>query len=72
MAFSFVGVEDNITYVTEKLLKLVWSFRPIEETIRDSVQCYLGLVRLIPLSTGLSWIEETIQEAGKPIEDQAS
>lgn len=43
MVFSYVEVEHNITYNTEKLQKLGWSFRPIEETIRDSVECYGAL-----------------------------
>ncbi|KAL6658923.1 hypothetical protein ACP70R_002963 [Stipagrostis hirtigluma subsp. patula] len=40
---SFVEVEDNITYNTEKIQKLGWTFRPIEETIRDSIECYMAL-----------------------------
>ncbi|TVU43078.1 hypothetical protein EJB05_09514, partial [Eragrostis curvula] len=40
---SFVEVEDSITYNTDKLQKLGWSFRPIDETIRDSVECYRDL-----------------------------
>ncbi|TVU43060.1 hypothetical protein EJB05_09496, partial [Eragrostis curvula] len=39
----FVEVEDNITYNTDKLQKLGWSFRPIDETIRDSIECYRDL-----------------------------
>ncbi|OEL18068.1 hypothetical protein BAE44_0020913 [Dichanthelium oligosanthes] len=37
---SFVEAEANFTCNTEKLQKLGWSFRPMEETLRDSVVCY--------------------------------
>ncbi|XP_015693736.1 cinnamoyl-CoA reductase 1-like [Oryza brachyantha] len=37
---NFVDVEENITYSSEKLQKLGWIFRPIEETLRDSVESY--------------------------------
>ncbi|KAJ1259968.1 hypothetical protein BS78_10G196100 [Paspalum vaginatum] len=37
---NFVEVEDNIAYSSEKLQKLGWTFRPIEETLRDSVESY--------------------------------
>jgi hypothetical protein len=35
-----VDVEENTIYSFEKLQKLGWSFRPIEETLRDSVESY--------------------------------
>ncbi|GJN12294.1 hypothetical protein PR202_ga30561 [Eleusine coracana subsp. coracana] len=41
--FSFLDVEHNITYNTEKLQKLRSNCRPIEETIRESVQYYQAL-----------------------------
>uniref|UniRef100_A0A0A9R6Q2 Uncharacterized protein n=1 Tax=Arundo donax TaxID=35708 RepID=A0A0A9R6Q2_ARUDO len=40
---NFVEVEDGFTYNTEKLQKLGWTFRPMAETLRDSVECYRAL-----------------------------
>jgi hypothetical protein len=37
---SFVEVEDNFTVSSEKLQKLGLTFRPIEETLRNSVESY--------------------------------
>ncbi|KAL6603812.1 hypothetical protein ACP70R_044173 [Stipagrostis hirtigluma subsp. patula] len=37
---NFVEVDDNFTYSSEKLQKLGWTFRSIEETLRDSVESY--------------------------------
>lgn len=37
---NFVEVEENITCSSEKLQKLGWTFRPVEETLRDSVESY--------------------------------
>jgi hypothetical protein len=37
---SFVEVEDNFTLSSEKLQKLGLTFRPIEETLRNSVESY--------------------------------
>ncbi|KAL5200259.1 hypothetical protein ABZP36_021462 [Zizania latifolia] len=37
---SFVEVEESSTYSSEKLQKLGWTLRPIEETLRDSVESY--------------------------------
>ncbi|TVU08209.1 hypothetical protein EJB05_41603 [Eragrostis curvula] len=37
---NFIEVEDNFSYSSEKLQKLGWTFRPIEETLRDSVESY--------------------------------
>ncbi|KAL6843387.1 hypothetical protein ACP4OV_027100 [Aristida adscensionis] len=39
----FVEVQDDITYNTDKIQKLGWACRPIEETIRDSIKCYMDL-----------------------------
>jgi hypothetical protein len=33
-------VEENKENNSEKLQKLGWTFRPIEETLRDSVESY--------------------------------
>ncbi|EES14653.1 hypothetical protein BDA96_07G066000 [Sorghum bicolor] len=40
---KFVEVEGSNTYITEKLRKLGWTSRPMEETLRDSVDCYRAL-----------------------------
>ncbi|CAL5008052.1 unnamed protein product [Urochloa decumbens] len=40
---NFVEVEGGYTYNTEKLRKLGWTSRPMEETLPDSMECYLGL-----------------------------
>ncbi|CAN6194251.1 unnamed protein product [Urochloa humidicola] len=37
---NFVEVERNFVNNSEKLQKLGWTFRPIEETLRDSVESY--------------------------------
>ncbi|KAK3134126.1 hypothetical protein QOZ80_6AG0545300 [Eleusine coracana subsp. coracana] len=37
---NFVEVEDNFTYSSEKLQKLGFTFRSMEETLRDSVESY--------------------------------
>lgn len=37
---NFVEVEDYTAFSSEKLQKLGWTFRPIEETLRDSVESY--------------------------------
>ncbi|WVZ79349.1 hypothetical protein U9M48_026940 [Paspalum notatum var. saurae] len=37
---NFVEVEDKTAYSSEKLQKLGWTFRPIEETLRGSVESY--------------------------------
>ncbi|CAN6201082.1 unnamed protein product [Urochloa humidicola] len=37
---NFVEVEGNFVNNSEKLQKLGWTFRPIEETLRDSVESY--------------------------------
>ncbi|KAL5225824.1 hypothetical protein ABZP36_012463 [Zizania latifolia] len=37
---SFEEVEESSTYSFEKLQKLGWTFRSIEETLRDSVESY--------------------------------
>ncbi|KAF8687790.1 hypothetical protein HU200_042726 [Digitaria exilis] len=37
---NFVEVEEKSVYNSEKLQKLGWTFRPIEETLRDSVESY--------------------------------
>uniref|UniRef100_A0ACD6AMR5 Uncharacterized protein n=1 Tax=Avena sativa TaxID=4498 RepID=A0ACD6AMR5_AVESA len=37
---NFAEVEHSTTYSSEKLQKLGWTFRPIEETLRDSVESY--------------------------------
>ncbi|KAL6873470.1 hypothetical protein ACP4OV_013552 [Aristida adscensionis] len=37
---NFVEVDDNFVYSSEKLQKLGWTFRPAEETLRDSVESY--------------------------------
>ncbi|XP_062179040.1 cinnamoyl-CoA reductase 1-like [Phragmites australis] len=39
---NFVEVENNITYSSEKLQKLGWTFRSVRETLRDSVESYRG------------------------------
>ncbi|CAL5010564.1 unnamed protein product [Urochloa decumbens] len=39
----FVEVEGSYTYNTEKLRKLGWTTKPMEETLRDSIECYQGL-----------------------------
>jgi len=39
---NFVEVEENFVYNSEKLQKLGWTFRPIEETLRDCVESYKG------------------------------
>jgi hypothetical protein len=33
-------MDDNSIYSSEKLQKLGWTFRPIEETLRESVESY--------------------------------
>lgn len=40
MFCSFVETDGNITCSSEKLQKLGWTFRAIEETLRDSVESY--------------------------------
>jgi hypothetical protein len=40
MFCSFVEVEGNFVINSEKLQKLGWTFRPIEETLRDCVESY--------------------------------
>ncbi|CAL5003682.1 unnamed protein product [Urochloa decumbens] len=40
---TFVEAENNVTFNTEKLEKLRWSFRPIEETLQDSIESYRAL-----------------------------
>jgi len=42
MFCSFVEVEGNFVDNSEKLQKLGWTFRPIEETLRDCVESYKG------------------------------
>uniref|UniRef100_A0ACD6AGU0 Uncharacterized protein n=1 Tax=Avena sativa TaxID=4498 RepID=A0ACD6AGU0_AVESA len=37
---NFAEVEHSTTYSSEKLQKLGWTFRPIEETLRDSVESW--------------------------------
>ncbi|PAN23254.1 hypothetical protein PAHAL_4G079200 [Panicum hallii] len=37
---NFVEVEENSVFSFEKLQKLGWTFRPIEETLRDSIKSY--------------------------------
>jgi len=37
---NFVEVEENFVYNSEKLQKLGWTFRPIDETLRDCVESY--------------------------------
>ncbi|CAN7061710.1 hypothetical protein IGI04_016537 [Brassica rapa subsp. trilocularis] len=37
---SYVEVEERSTMTSEKLQKLGWSFRPLEETLVDSVESY--------------------------------
>ncbi|RCV22336.1 hypothetical protein SETIT_4G212300v2 [Setaria italica] len=37
---NFMEVEENTVNNSEKLQKLGWTFRPIEETLRDSVESY--------------------------------
>ncbi|CAD6338989.1 unnamed protein product [Miscanthus lutarioriparius] len=37
---NFVETDDNSIYSSEKLKKLGWTFRPTEETLRDSVESY--------------------------------
>ncbi|KAG0515158.1 hypothetical protein BDA96_10G255200 [Sorghum bicolor] len=37
---NFVEMDDNSIYSSEKLQKLGWTFRPIEETLRESVESY--------------------------------
>ena len=46
MACSFMEFEGGNTYDTEKLQKLRWTYRPMEETLRDSIECYrcLGIL----------------------------
>ncbi|PVH36349.1 hypothetical protein PAHAL_6G056000 [Panicum hallii] len=39
----FVEFEGGYTYDTEKLRKLGWTYRPMEETLRDSIECYRRL-----------------------------
>jgi len=39
---NFVEVEGNFVDNSEKLQKLGWTFRPIEETLRDCVESYKG------------------------------
>lgn len=43
--FRFVEVdeEQNTRFSSEKLEKLGWTFRPMEETLRDSFESYIGL-----------------------------
>ncbi|WVZ94780.1 hypothetical protein U9M48_040638 [Paspalum notatum var. saurae] len=40
---NFVEVEGSYTYNTEKLRNLGWASRPMEETLRDSFECYQAL-----------------------------
>ncbi|OEL18069.1 hypothetical protein BAE44_0020912 [Dichanthelium oligosanthes] len=40
---NFVEVGNIVTCNTEKLEKLGWSFRPMKETLRDSVESYRAL-----------------------------
>lgn len=40
---KFVEAEGSNTYNTEKLRKLGWTSRPMEETLRDSIECYRAL-----------------------------
>jgi len=40
---KFVEIEGGNTYDTEKLRKLGWTYRPMEETLRDSIECYRRL-----------------------------
>ncbi|PUZ50380.1 hypothetical protein GQ55_6G054400 [Panicum hallii var. hallii] len=40
---NFVEFEGGYTYDTEKLRKLGWTYRPMEETLRDSIECYRRL-----------------------------
>ncbi|KAF3557263.1 hypothetical protein F2Q69_00017226 [Brassica cretica] len=37
---SYVEVEERSTMTSEKLQKLGWTFRPLEETLVDSVESY--------------------------------
>ncbi|AQL04877.1 Cinnamoyl-CoA reductase 1-like [Zea mays] len=37
---NFVEDDDNSVYSSEKLQKLGWSFKPIEESLRDTVESY--------------------------------
>jgi len=37
---NFVEAQENSVFSFEKLQKLGWTFRPIEETLRDSVESY--------------------------------
>jgi hypothetical protein len=40
LSCSFTEVEDNMIFSPEKLQKLGWTFRPLEKTLRDSVESY--------------------------------
>jgi len=40
MFCSFVEVDDDSVFSSEKLQKLGWTMRPIEETLRDTVESY--------------------------------
>uniref|UniRef100_A0A0E0ARN5 NAD-dependent epimerase/dehydratase domain-containing protein n=1 Tax=Oryza glumipatula TaxID=40148 RepID=A0A0E0ARN5_9ORYZ len=41
--FVEVDEEQNTRFSSEKLEKLGWTFRPMEETLRDSFESYIGL-----------------------------
>lgn len=45
VVFFFIEVdeEQNTRFSSEKLEKLGWTFRPMEETLRDSFESYIGL-----------------------------
>ncbi|GMN34680.1 hypothetical protein TIFTF001_004814 [Ficus carica] len=40
---SFTEVEEDVKLSSEKLQKLGWKYRPLEETLADSVQSYLEI-----------------------------
>jgi len=40
MFCSFVEVDDYSVFSSKKLQKLGWTFRPIEEILRDTVESY--------------------------------
>lgn len=52
---SFTEVEEEVKLSSEKLQKLGWKYRPLEETVDDAVRSYeeRGLLGE-DLSTGLS------------------
>ena len=54
MACSFVEFEGGNKYDTEKLQKLGWTYRPMEETLRDSIECHrrLGILNWASIQLG--------------------